>query len=273
MATLSQHIKRIHANQIKPFYLLFGEDIYLQKFFVDELKKTFLDDSGDLISLSLSDKGLDLKQESNSRSLFSNKKILLLLNCEKASNQMKESLSNLVVNDLVDDVVVVAVFEDKFYKNSFFEKLKKTTDPVDVRTPPPWKKEVISSWVNYFCKKDKISISLDVINNYVDVYGDSISNVMNEIEKSFLFFDGGPISSNKMIQGDSVFTTHQELWNFLDAIGKKDISKVINCFNDLTERGFYFTIMVNRMFFLFQSIFFSKLDSSDKTRMMFNKII
>ena len=105
------------------------------------------------------------------------------------------------------------------------------------------------------------------------MYGDSISNVMNEIEKSFLFFDGRSINSNKMIQGDSVFTTHQELWNFLDAIGKKDISKVINCFNDLTQRGFYFTIMVNRMFFLFQSIFFSKLDSSDKTRMMFNKII
>ena len=273
MATLSQHIKRIHANQIKQFYLLFGEDLYLQKFFVDELKKIFLDTSGELVNLSLSDKNLDLKQESESRNLFSDKKILLLFNCEKASNQKKEDLANLATNELADDVVVVAVFEEKFYKNSFFEKLKKTTDPVDVRTPPPWKKEVMSSWVKYFCKKEKISISPEVINSYVDTYGDSISNVMNEIEKSFLFFNGDYINSNKMIQDDSVFTTHQELWNFLDAIGKKDISKVVACFNDLSERGFYFTIMVNRMFFLFQSIFFSKLDSSDKTKMMFNKII
>ena len=273
MATLSQHIKRIHANQIKQFYLLFGEDFYLQKFFIEELKKYFLDGSGEVIDFSLSDKNEDLKNEVESRDLFAKKKIILVSNCEKANNQKKTELSDLVNNGLADDLVIVAVFQEKFYKNSFFDKLKKTTDPIDVRTPPPWKKDVMESWVKYFCKKEKVMVAPEIVKNYIDAYGDSIGNVMNEIEKSFLFFNGSLIDSVKMIQNDSVFSTNQELWNFLDAVGKKDIVKAITIFNDLSERGFYFTIMVNRLFFLFQSIFFSKIDSSNKTKMMFNKII
>tara|TARA_A100001011_G_scaffold382646_1_gene452734 strand:+ start:629 stop:1609 length:981 start_codon:yes stop_codon:yes gene_type:complete len=273
MATLSQHIKRIHANQIKQFYLLFGEDFYLQNFFIEELKKVFLDGSGELINFSLSDRNEDLRNEVESRDLFAKKKIIFVANCERANNQKKTELPDLVNSGLADDVVIVAVFQDKFYKNSFFDKLKKSTDPIDVRTPPPWKKDVMQSWIKYFCKKEKIMITPDIINSYIDAYGDSLANVMNEIEKSFLFFNGSLIDSVKMIQNDSVFSTHQELWNFLDAIGKKDIVKAITCYNDLSGRGFYFTIMVNRLFFLFQSIFFSKLDSSNKTKMMFNKII
>ena len=196
-----------------------------------------------------------------------------MFNCEKASKQNKLHITNLISNKIADDIVVVALFEDKFFKNTFFDKLKKTTDPIDVRTPPSWKKDVMTSWIKYFCKKEKISISTSVVDKYIDAYGDSISNVMNEIEKSFLFFNGESIESNRMIQDDSVFTINFELWNFLDAIGKKDISKCFNCFNDLTEKGVYFTMIVNRMFFLFQAIFFHKLDPSDKTKMMFNKII
>ena len=44
--TIGQLIKRIHSNEIAPAYSLFGNESFLQDFFIQELATYFLGDSG-----------------------------------------------------------------------------------------------------------------------------------------------------------------------------------------------------------------------------------
>ena len=78
-AKYSQIIKRIRVNEIAPIYFLSGSDIFLQDFFLKELKPRFLKESGEIISFSMEiDSPKDLITEFYSQSLFALKRILLL---------------------------------------------------------------------------------------------------------------------------------------------------------------------------------------------------
>ena len=51
---------------------------------------------------------------------------------------------------------------------------------VDIRTPFPSK---MKNWVRYYAKSNKFSLTDELVNFYIDCYGDSLSNVINEIDK------------------------------------------------------------------------------------------
>ena len=55
---------------------------------------------------------------------------------------------------------------------------------VDIRTPFHSR---MKSWVKYYAKSNKINLTNELLDFYIDYYGDSLSNVINEIDKHKMY--------------------------------------------------------------------------------------
>ena len=82
----------------------------------------------------------------------------------------------------------------------------------------------MKEWINYIIKKEKFTIQDNkIIEDYIDAYGDNISNVINYIKIDSL-------SNNK---SKNIYNRNYYLWHFQDSIGKKDLNKSIDDFSSL----------------------------------------
>ena len=90
--SIGQLIKRIHSNEISPAYSLFGNESFLQDFFIQELTTYFLGDSGTKKHISLDDDKQDqLLADLSAFSLFSERKLLVVRQIKKLSLNARKS--------------------------------------------------------------------------------------------------------------------------------------------------------------------------------------
>ena len=71
-----------------------------------------------------------------------------------------------------------------FSKRQNLNKLEKLIGYVDVQTPLNYE---IKKWVKYFFKKNGVKVENKVVDTLVDLVGDSLSNLKNEVDKICLY--------------------------------------------------------------------------------------
>ena len=90
---LKHTINRINSNEIEPIYSLFGNEAFLQKFFIDYISSKFLNKNESITYLNLDDdKESLLLSELSSYSLFKEKKVIIVRRIKKLSKNAKKEL-------------------------------------------------------------------------------------------------------------------------------------------------------------------------------------
>ena len=90
---LKNVINRINSNEIGPIYSLFGNEGFLQKFFIDHVSSRFLDKNQSITYINLDDdKESLLLSELSSYSLFDEKRIIIVRRIRKLSKNGKKEL-------------------------------------------------------------------------------------------------------------------------------------------------------------------------------------
>ena len=232
--SIGQLIKRIHSNEISPAYSLFGNESFLQDFFIQELNTYFLGDSGTKKHISLDDDKQDqLLADLSAFSLFSERELLVVRQIKKLSLNARKELVDYLKNPNPDTCLVL-ISEDYDDRNALQKLLKSNTISVDVRVPFPSK---IKEWVRFIVKSKKYKINDGTISNLIDLYGDSIAHVVNEIEKITLMVGMETLIDDNIIETQLSAGREYHIWQLQDAIGSKDTEKSISIVKSLIENG------------------------------------
>ena len=264
MATVNfKHImNRINSNEIDSTYSLFGNEAFLQKFFIDSVSLKFLNKEESVTYINLDDdKESLLLSELSSYSLFNQKKLIIVRRIKKISNNGRKELADYIKSPNTDYCLIL-ISENHDFRNSLQKELEKISTSIDVRVPFDNK---IREWVTYYIKNKKYDINSEIISDLVDKYGDSISHVINEIENLHLF---GLNDSEYYKKLEKTYS----LWQLQDAVGKKDISNSLTIGNSLLINGISLVQIVTNL----SNVFFQLLyaDNSNKFRYTgLNKII
>ena len=201
-ASVGQIIRRIRAREFASVYTLYGGDSFLEDFIIQELYHKFLESSGEKVHLSLDQDSEELLfGELSSISLFQEKRIIIVREVKrlKGKNGREELIQYLKIPN--PDIILLIINPEYDLKNAFLNKLGNASQLLDLR--PPFKKEM-KQWVGFMITNRNIQITDSALEHFIQNYGDSISHVINEIEKcTLLLGEGIEINDNFFEQSEN----------------------------------------------------------------------
>ena len=159
-----------------------------------------------------------------SNSLFDSRKIIVCWEVNKLSKKAQKDFLDYIKNNPSEDISLIIISPDFRIKNKFITELSTSINAVDIRTPFPNR---MKNWVKYYAKSNRFSMTNELIDFYIDCYGDSLSNVIDQIDKHRIY------SPNRRLDIADEYSIYLDndrkynYWQFLDSIGRK---KLLNSF-------------------------------------------
>ena len=240
LESLGKAIKDIHKNNIHNSYFLYGNDIFMQDFFINEFKKIKKDAESFLYYLGYDSQDSIFDQLSN-LSIFSNEKIIIIKNITRFSSKSKKELLEYL-SDFNTNNYLIFVKNNFDNRNKFLDSIMNKSVTIDVRTPFDNK---VKEWIKYITKREEIKVSDNEIDSYIDAYGTNISNIINYIKIDFLSKSQNGKKSNRKFF----------VWHLQDALGKKDIVKSLDVYESLILNGNSFNLILIYLFRLYEFIY------------------
>ena len=255
--TTSQIIRRIRAGEIAPIYTLYGGDPFLEDYFISELCTAFLKEVGSKLHFSLDQDASDLLfRELSSISLFEEKRIIIVREIKKLRSDGGRTELKQYIESPNNSIVLVLISEEYDMKNSFLKQISALSEFLDFR--PPFEDEM-KKWVRYILHSRDIQITESALEEYIQLYGDSIAHVINEAEKMALMLgEGQEINDNNISQldgPDRIFN----LWNLQDSLGRKDLETSLSIVKSLLNNGTKITGILISLVFLYQQMLWKKM--------------
>ena len=252
MKTISEVIKNYSHDNIHNYYL-YGEDIFLESFFINQVSKKFIKNDGSKLLYHFNVDNEDIfLNELQTNSLFDSKKIIVCWGINKLSKKGQEEFLNYIEKNASKDISLIVVSPGFKIKNKFITKISSKMISVDIRTPFPSR---MKSWVKYYAKSNKINLTNELLDFYIDYYGDSLSNVINEINKHKMYM------LNKRLDISDEYSNYIEnergyhYWQFLDSIGQKKLSQSFRIYQSMIENGISHTYILSGLINLFLNIY------------------
>ena len=268
LLTPGQALRRIMSREIFPVYSFFGQDYYFQDLIIDGISSVVFSDEGERNNFIIGvDKEEDVLNSLNSNSLFSQKTIVIVKNSKKIKSKFQSEIIDYCKNPSSDKTLIF-IFDDPYSTNKFIENLSSLSTCVDMRTPFPNK---MKEWARYYSKKNNFNLSDEVLNQLIDNYGDNINNVINEIDKLYLYSNGKMEDINSVINSN-IYKKENQVWKLLDSIGKKNISDSINIYTQLYNNNIPMIRILLNLLDLFKELINKKIKIKEG-KFIRNKII
>ena len=213
------------SGLIHPVYYLKGSDYFLQSFVIKKISKFFFNNEPITKHFLHPD---DLSQKEildklTTSDLFMTKQMFIILKPHRITGNARKDLLELCFNP-IENHIIFLVNDDFSIRNSFFLKIETNIDPINVQSP--FSKEM-KKWANYLIKKKGKQANFQVINLIVEIAGDSVGHLENEIEKLSIQIGERKIIQKKDLEKYSGWKKERKLWEFLLAFGEKNYSKSI----------------------------------------------
>jgi DNA polymerase-3 subunit delta len=219
-----RHLQDTPKQQLGSLFAVVAIDFLERKLLVDKIVAVFKKDnpSVDVIKMEISDQSLlAIKEELETFSLFSSNKVLVLKEVEKASKSLLDNLSTYFKVAPAYPVI----FEGHDFKNDpkFYEKLKKEMIVIELTKEKPWeKKQRILNWVEGFCKKEKKTLSKDVLESLYEKCHKDLSLVMQEVEKLVIYTGQEAVITLAHLHAICGAEGELNLWTLAEAIVWQD---------------------------------------------------
>ena len=253
--TTGQIIRRIRAGEIAPVYALYGGDPFLEDYFISELSSTFLDENGVKYHFSLDQDLPDLLfSELSSISLFNEKRIIIVREIKKLKSGKNELIQYIQSPNI--HIVLVLISEEYDMSKSFLKQVSDLSEFMDFRTPFA---DEMGRWVRYILKTKNIQITDSAIEEYIQLYGDSIAHVINEVEKISLELGEGKAINDKTLNELDGYDRVFHLWHLQDSLGKKDLESALAISSSLLDNGININRILISILFLYQQILWKKM--------------
>ena len=252
MKTISETIKNYKNNNIHNYYLS-GDDIFLEKFFINQIAKKFLVQNGSKLLYHFSvDNEDNFLNDLQSNSLFDSRKMIICWEINKLSKKAQKDFLDYIKNASSEDIALIIISPDFRIKNKFITELSSLINTVDIRTPFPNR---MRNWIKYYAKSNRFSMTNELVDFYINCYGDSLSNVVNEIDKHRIY------SSSMRLDISDDYSAYLDndrkynYWQFLDSIGCRKLLNSFQIYHSMIENNVSHNYIVSGLSNLFLNIY------------------
>ena len=256
---IKEAIASIKEDMIYPIYSLKGNDHFLQNFFIEKLSEEYFGSSKIEKVLMLPDdmSGKEIVDRITTTDLFSTKKIFIIRDPQKVKGKASIDLANFCKNP-VADCVTVFLNDDWAIKSSFLSKVEANAIQIDVQTPFA---NDLKKWTKFLIKKRGKTASLHVENTLIELAGDSLAHLDNEIEKICLIIGNRSAIEIEDVERFSGWERDRQRWEFLLALGEKKYSRAIFLGRNLITKSESMLSLIIPITALFQEMLFHKMQN------------
>ena len=219
-------------------YLVYGLENYLIDEKINDIIKKSKVESENIISYDLNDDSIfSVLLEASTVGMFSDKKVLLVNNSnflcanKSLSEQELEELNKYIENPFEDVTIVFIVREEKLDSR---KKITKTLTKVSkVYECNKIDNYNMNNYLSNYIRDNGYSISSESVDLIISKVGYELSNIMNELEKLFIYKDTDKKITKEDI--DNVITKNIEknIFELTNAIVNKNKTKIMEIYNDL----------------------------------------
>ncbi|MFN3967134.1 MAG: DNA polymerase III subunit delta [Endomicrobiia bacterium] len=239
LITFAELNRKLEKKEISHLYYFYGEEIYLIEETLNKLEK--------IIPVRPEEKEIFYGQNINidvfvtslsSLSLFGEKKFIII----KESNKIKSATQEIISKYLPDIkescyvvfITPIKIKKDELQKNEIIKEVSKTGEVVEFREL--FTDECIKFIKEEFSKNGKY-ISHKNIETFLELTGNNLYDIKNEIEKIILFIGEKKEITVEDIYNCSGLTKQEDIYKLSDAIISGNVQTAISIFNNLLNSG------------------------------------
>jgi len=259
MRSSGEALREVKNGNIDSVYFLLGTDYYLQNLIISEISKVIFYEIKEDKTFLLPDdmKSEDIIDKITQSDLFSSKKLLILRNPGTLRNKSKADFLSYCKNPLAN--VCLIIIEDDFNdRKSITNELKKINNTVSVQTPFP---NEMKKWTRFMLSEKHLTFQDSIIDIIVEVAGDSLFHIENEIEKISLNINDGEEITLDFINQSSGWRMQYKRWQFFQALGKRDLDRSLILGLSLLNQGNSMISLMYPLTAFFQELLFKKKSS------------
>ncbi len=257
--TIKDAIRKIKFGTLESVYLLRGDDQFLQTFFIEKLaKKFFTKNEFNKTWLSTDElTGNEIIDKISTIDLFHTQKLFIIKNPNKLKGNSAKDLILYCKSPLQTNMLILIIddFSDRSYIS---KKLQNILEPIFVSSP--FENEM-KKWAIYFFKIEKKIVKNDVVDFMVEIAGDSVFHLKNEIEKISIWLNNKNEITFDDLNQFSDLNRQRQRWEFLSAIGECDLKKSISIGKIMITMNDNFISILYPLTSLFQEILFYKINN------------
>lgn len=220
---------------------LYGSDTYRSR---EELKKIIEEnkknnpDWFDFVRIDASDNQIEifkeLKQTTDTISMFSSKKLIIIENVFDLNQESQEEILELLKKKKIEndkDTMIIFWAEKIEAKNEFFKYLKSKAECKEFKS---LKETELRAWIKNYISRQGGKIDARALDKVIDYVGNDLWRMSNELNKL--------LAHDKTICPEDVELLIKpeidlNIFEMVDAIGCKNRAKAINLLNQHLEKG------------------------------------
>lgn len=233
--------KELNSNQLKPMYLLYGNEAYLIDNVVKKIKKIF----GELVQ------GINyvIVDETNLKDLIFNievpafgydKKLILVKNSglfkkdgrKKEPTPLQKEIGEYILKNknLIEDSVVLVFVEEEIDKNSVYEAMKENGIVCQIDELKPAQ---LVQKLKQVCNLYKVNSDEATLNYLLETSGTNLQPLMNEIRKLIEYAGEGGKITKDAVDKLAIKQIESVIFDLTDNLGNKKISQAIEVLENL----------------------------------------
>ena len=256
-SSITQLMNSLKNSGVKPVYLLQGKDKYLQRFLSEKIAEQFFQDSKPDKNLLIPDemKGPEIIEQITATDLFSSKKMYILHDPQKISGQSRKEFFSYCDKPILSNCLIIVL--EEFGKNvAMVRELTNRFTAINVSSPF---ESDMKKWAQYFLREKSIKANTEVLNTIVEMAGDSVGHIANEIDKISILLDGGQELSEDLVRQFSGWKREHQRWEFFKYLGNKDLKNSLKIGLSLITQNETMLTLIYPLTAFFQELLFAKL--------------
>ena len=253
-------INLLSNGKVDPVYFLMGDDQFLQQFFIKKLEENiFGDDQINKMILSVDDIGSkEVVNKINESDLFSSKRLFILRNPNALRGKTRDELVDYCSKP-TDSNCLILIQDEYGMKNKFIKTLASNYRPISTSTP--FESDLIK-WAKLFFQDNGIeNISSNIIDKIIDIFGDSVFGLKNEIDKLCLRIENTQNLNSADLKHTLSLTRSYKKFEFFNYLGKRDTHLSIKLGRSLVSKDSSMLDLLRPLNEFFQELLFIKIFS------------
>lgn len=226
MATeIKQLFQSLDKGEGRAVYFLEGDDYFLQDLVINKVEKSIFPNGSADRTVLLPDemKGKEIIDRLTETDLFSSKKLFVLRNPHSLRDKTQKEILEYCSNPIPSHCLVI-IHDNLAKTRAFITKLKSALDVVSVRRPFENK---LRDWARYFFQENGQKVDTSVINAVIEIAGDSLHHISNEINKVCLFAQDDEKITKDLVYQFAGWNRDFQRWEFILSIANKDLKKAL----------------------------------------------
>lgn len=232
--------KSINA-ELKPLYLLYGEEQYLIDTSVNKIKKKFGERVLGINYILIDETNLDnLISDIEMPAFGYDKKLIIVKNSglfkkdgrKKSGSPMQDKIADYIKNnmDVIEEAVIIVFVEGEADKNVVFEAVSKNGIVCNIEEMKPIQ---LVKKLKQICNLYKVNVDDITLNYLVETCGTNLQNLINEIRKLIEYAGENGTITLDAVNKLSIKQMESVIFDLTDCLAMRKIDKALEILDNL----------------------------------------